>query len=80
MEHLLALLLLPLALLAYGLGWAFDESPLGLLSAPMAVLLLWAGAALPRIRWRNGRWIRTVDIPIYYDTVEHLPEFVPRLS
>ncbi|MCC4252837.1 MAG: acyltransferase family protein [Pseudomonadota bacterium] len=49
-----ALLLLPLALLAYGLGWAFDESPLGLLSAPMAVLLLWAGAALPRIRWRNG--------------------------
>ena len=37
-----ALLLLPLALLAYGLGWAFDESPLGLLSAPMAVLLLWA--------------------------------------
>ncbi len=49
-----ALLLLPVALLAYGLGWAFDESPLGLLSAPMAVLLLWAGAAWPRIRWRNG--------------------------
>ncbi len=49
-----ALLIGPLALLAYGLGWLFDASPLGLLTVPMAVLLLWIGAAWPHVRWRNG--------------------------
>ena len=48
------LLIGPLALLAYGLGWLFDVSPLGLLTVPMAILLLWAGAAWPHVRWRNG--------------------------
>ncbi|SCW44758.1 Fucose 4-O-acetylase [Sphingobium faniae] len=39
-------------LAAYGLGWATDISPLGLLTVPMAFFLLWAGAAWQRTRWR----------------------------
>lgn len=47
-------LLLPVLVLAYGLGWWTQASPLGLLSVPMAFLLLWLGAAWPRLRWNNG--------------------------
>lgn len=44
---------IPVALaLAYGLGAITDWSPLGLLSAPMAFALLWAGALFRRTGWR----------------------------
>jgi fucose 4-O-acetylase-like acetyltransferase len=46
----------PVALAAaYLLGRASDISPLGLLTVPMALFLLWAGAALNLIGWR--RWM-----------------------
>ncbi|WP_070155511.1 acyltransferase family protein [Sphingobium phenoxybenzoativorans] len=38
---------------AYLLGWVTDVSPLGLLTVPMALFLLWAGAALNVIGWRG---------------------------
>lgn len=40
---------------AYGLGWATDISPLGLLTVPMAFFLLWTGAAWRRIG--GNRWM-----------------------
>jgi fucose 4-O-acetylase-like acetyltransferase len=48
-----AVVLLPMVVLAYALGWWMDASPLGLLSVPMAFVLLWIGAAWPRVRWRG---------------------------
>jgi fucose 4-O-acetylase-like acetyltransferase len=47
-------LLLPGLLLAYAVGLWFSVSPLGLLSVPMAFMLLWIGAAWQRVRWRNA--------------------------
>ncbi|MDO7835056.1 acyltransferase family protein [Sphingobium sp. HBC34] len=49
-----AALLLPMVLLAYALGWWTQVSPLGLISVPMAFVLLWMGAAWPHMRWHNG--------------------------
>lgn len=49
-----ALILLPMLLLAYALGRWTQASPLGLLSVPMAFVLLWAGAIGPRVPWHNG--------------------------
>ena len=49
-----AMLLIPMTGMAYGLGWATQSSPLGLLSVPMALVLLWIGAAWARVGWRNG--------------------------
>jgi fucose 4-O-acetylase-like acetyltransferase len=40
-------------LIAYVLGAWTDASPLGLLTAPMAFGLLWAGAVLRIVPWRN---------------------------
>ncbi|WP_088190097.1 acyltransferase family protein [Sphingobium sp. Z007] len=48
-----ALLLLPVLVLAYALGWWTQASPLGLLSVPMACVLLWVGAVWPQVRWRG---------------------------
>ncbi|MEC3949891.1 acyltransferase family protein [Sphingobium sp. HWE2-09] len=48
-----AFVLLPALILAYGLHYWTEASPLGLLSVPMAFVLLWAGAAWPRVRWRG---------------------------
>jgi fucose 4-O-acetylase-like acetyltransferase len=42
----------PLLVLAYVVGWWTHASPLGLLSVPMAVVLLWTGMAWGRVRWR----------------------------
>lgn len=47
-----AVILLPTCVLAYGVGWT-QASPLGLSSVPMAFMLLWIGAAWPRVRWRG---------------------------
>ncbi|QGP78568.1 acyltransferase family protein [Sphingobium sp. CAP-1] len=49
-----AAMLLPMLLLAYAPGWWTQASPLGLLSVPMAFVLLWVGAVWPRMRWHNG--------------------------
>ena len=48
-----ALLMIPVLLLAYGIGYVTPASPLGLLSVPMAMILLWVGALWPRLHWRN---------------------------
>lgn len=47
-----ALVVVPMLLLAYGLGWWTQVSPLGLLTVPMGFVLLWAGAVWSRIGWR----------------------------
>ncbi len=49
-----ALVLIPMAALAYGVGYETELSPLGLLSVPMAIILLWVGAAWPRVPWKNS--------------------------
>ncbi|MCI4589020.1 acyltransferase family protein [Sphingobium sp. BYY-5] len=49
-----ATVLLPILVLAYALGQGTAISPLGLLSVPMAFVLLWIGAIWPRIPWHNG--------------------------
>lgn len=48
-----ALLMLPCLLAAYGAGKITSLSPLGLLTVPMALVLLWMGAAWQRVSWRN---------------------------
>jgi fucose 4-O-acetylase-like acetyltransferase len=50
-----ALIMPPVLLLAYGLGQWTQHSPLGLITVPMAFILLWVGAIWPRIGWR--RWM-----------------------
>lgn len=56
------LLLMPgLLVLAEGLGWMTAASPLGLLSVPMAMILLWVGALWPRLPWRN-LWIAPLGV------------------
>ena len=47
------LVLLPFA---YGLGWLMDVSVLGLLTVPMAMALLWVGAAWQKVGWRRWMW------------------------
>lgn len=47
---------------AYLLGWVTDVSPLGMLTVPMALFLLWAGAALNLIGWRQ--WMLWLLIPL----------------
>lgn len=49
-----ALLLIPVTGGAYALGWMTQASPLGLLSVPMAFVLLWVGAAWARTGWRKA--------------------------
>ncbi|HUD93374.1 acyltransferase family protein [Sphingobium sp.] len=46
--------LFPMLLLAYALGCWTEASPLGLLSVPMAFVLLWVGAIWPRMKWHNA--------------------------
>lgn len=48
-----AMAILPALLIAYALGWMTEASPLGLLSMPMAFVLLWVGAAWSQVRWRG---------------------------
>lgn len=48
------LAMFPTAMAAYALGYWTDASPLGLLTAPMALVLLWIGAAWRLVPWRNA--------------------------
>lgn len=70
-----ALLLLPTLLLAYGLGMVTQMSPLGMLSVPMAVMLLWAGAAWGRTGWRG--WML---VPLGFASLAGLAGWVPTLN
>jgi fucose 4-O-acetylase-like acetyltransferase len=57
------LVIAPLILVvAYGAGWATDVSPLGLLTVPMAVVLLWVGTVWNRIGWRG--WMLWALLPV----------------
>ena len=47
-----ALLLPPLLVLAYAVGWLLPDSPGGLAAVPMGIALLWAGLAWSSVRWR----------------------------
>lgn len=51
-----ALMMPPCLILAYAMGRATDASPLGLLALPMAIFLLWVGAAWQRVPWRSWMW------------------------
>ena len=51
------LAMLPACLIAYGVGWFTQASVLGLLTVPMALVLLWVGAAWQRVRWRGWMWL-----------------------
>ena len=44
------------ALVAYGVGAMTDVSPLGLLTVPMALLLLWIGWLWRDVAWRPWMW------------------------
>jgi len=68
-------IILPMLLLAYGLGQVTQISPLGLLTVPMAFLLLWAGAIWPHIRWRRW-WV----VPLGALALAGLAGFVPTLN
>lgn len=39
---------------AYAVGYWTQESPLGLMTVPMALFLLWAGSAWQSVPWRTG--------------------------
>lgn len=52
-----ALVLPPMVLLAYVVGMVTEASPLGLLTMPMALVLLWIGAAWQWVPWRGWMWL-----------------------
>ncbi len=51
------LVMLPSLLLAYGVGRLTQVSVLGVLTVPMALVLLWVGAAWQRVPWRAWMWL-----------------------
>jgi len=57
-----ALTLLPCLSLAYGVGKFTSLSPLGLLTVPMALVLLWLGAAWQLVTWRG--WMLAPLVPL----------------
>lgn len=69
------LILLPLGTLAYGLGWWTDVSPLGLLTVPMAVVLLWIGMA-----WGQVDWHRAMVVPLALLSAACLASVFPTLN
>lgn len=70
-----AFVLPPMLALAYALGWWTQASVLGLLSVPMAFVLLWVGAAWPRLRWHNG-----MILPLGLLALAGLSGLVPTLN
>jgi len=52
-----ALAIIPALIGAYLLGEVTQVSILGLLTVPMALVLLWVGAAWQRIPWRRWMWV-----------------------
>lgn len=70
-----AMLLLPCALIAYALGMLTQMSVLGLLTVPMAIILLWVGAAWQPIPWRSWMWL-----PLGLLSVAGLAGLIPELN
>lgn len=70
-----ALPLFGLMTFAYLAGRATDISPWGLLSVPMAIVLLWVGAASRTVRWR--RWMA---IPVGLLAIAGVTLLVPTLN
>lgn len=70
------MLAIPLLLaLAHALGWWTNISPLGLLTVPMAIVLLWAGTAWGRIGWHP-----TMILPLAILSVAGLTGLTPTLN
>lgn len=57
LTHRWGLAVLPMLLVAYASGHITRLSPLGLLTVPMAFVLLWVGAAWHRVGWRGSMMI-----------------------
>ncbi|MBH1998988.1 MAG: acyltransferase family protein [Sphingomonadaceae bacterium] len=70
-----ALVVPPMLLLAYLVGRWTQLSPMGLLTMPMAFVLLWMGAIWPRIAW--WRWILA---PLVVLAAAGLSGFLPTLN
>ncbi|WP_340264204.1 acyltransferase family protein [Sphingobium mellinum] len=49
--------LMPMLLLAYGVGNVTRNSALGLLTVPMALMLLWVGSLWQTVGWRDWIWV-----------------------
>lgn len=69
------LMMMPMLLAAYGAGLLTQASPLGVLSVPMAVTLLWTGAAWQQVRWRGWMWA-----PLALLSLAGLTGLVPTLN
>jgi fucose 4-O-acetylase-like acetyltransferase len=69
------LVMLPTIFFAYALGYWTEASPLGLLSVPMAIVLLWVGAIWPRVRWHNG-----MIVPLVLLALSGLAGIAPTLN
>lgn len=69
------LMMMPMLLAAYGAGLLTQASPLGVLSVPMAVALLWTGAAWQQVRWRGWMWA-----PLALLSLAGLTGLVPTLN
>lgn len=50
------------AAMAYGVGAMTDVSPLGVLTVPMALVLLWAGWLWRGVAWRAWMWVLVLPI------------------
>lgn len=70
-----ALLMVPCLLAAYGVGRFTSLSPLGLLTVPMAVVLLWVGAAWQLVSWRS--WML---LPLALLSLAGLTALLPTLN
>lgn len=70
-----ALFVPPLLVVAYGLGQWTQHSPLGLITVPMALLLLWIGALWSRMDWQS--WMM---LPLALFTLPGLVGLFPTLN
>lgn len=70
-----AWVLVPMLVLAYGVGSFTHNSVLGLLTVPMAFLLLWVGAAWQKVSWRRWMWV-----PLGGLSVAGFSGFLPTLN
>ena len=70
-----AVVMLPSLLVSYVLGAWAELSVLGLLTVPMALVLLWVGAAWQRVPWRRWMWL-----PLGMLSVAGLAGLLPTLN
>uniref|UniRef100_UPI0028BD4954 acyltransferase family protein n=1 Tax=Sphingobium sp. TaxID=1912891 RepID=UPI0028BD4954 len=70
-----AWLMLPCLLVAHGVGKFTSWSPLGMLTVPMALILLWIGAAWQLVSWRS--WMM---VPLVLLSCAGLAALLPTLN